>query len=131
MNLRTLAAFVIGVAAAGTVSAQSVTLRAKIPFSFVVAGATLPAGEYTVIPAGSAGGAILIRGIDHRAGALAMVLTTSAPSAHKETARLVFNRFGDQYFLSQVWPTGNHEYQLPVTRSERDLQPTGIALVSR
>jgi hypothetical protein len=119
MNLRTLAAFVIGVAAAGAVSAQGVMLRGNIPFSFVVNGTALPAGEYTVLPAKA--GAILIKGFDCRAGAVSLVQPTSAPSGRKAAARLVFNRYGDQYFLSQVWTSGNQGSQLPVTRSERKL----------
>ena len=35
MNLRTVAAFVIGLSAAAAASAQTFTLRGEIPFSFV------------------------------------------------------------------------------------------------
>jgi hypothetical protein len=120
MNLRTFAAFVIGVTAAGAVSAQSVTLRAKIPFSFVVSGHTLPAGEYTMLPANGPG-AIIIRGIDHHAAGVAVVHATSDRSASKQTARLVFNTYGDRYFLSQVWSSGEQGSQLLMSHSEREL----------
>jgi hypothetical protein len=120
MNLRTLAAFVIGVAAAGTVSAQSVTLRAKIPFSFVVRGQTLPAGEYAMLPENGPY-VIVIQGIDHRAAVGAVVYATSGRSFRKQTPRLVFNVYGNQYFLSQIWSSGDQGSQLPMSRSEREL----------
>ena len=34
-------------------------------------------------------------------------------------ARLVFNRYGDQYFLHQIWTTGVYYYELPKSRTER------------
>src|SRR5580704_6612036 len=104
MNLRTFAAFVIGLAAAGTVSAQSVTLKAKIPFSFVVDGKSLPAGEYSVRQATSA--AMIIQGVDQSASTVTLVSPASAPGSRQEAPRLVFNRYGDQYFLSQIWASG-------------------------
>jgi hypothetical protein len=120
MNLRTLAAFVISLAAAGAVSAQSVTLQAKIPFSFAVNGKTLPAGEYVVFQ-GSAPGTMMIRGAGNGAGALTRVVPPAEPSAHTGTARLVFNRYGERYFLSQIWTGADQGSQVPVTRTEREL----------
>ncbi len=124
MNLRTLAAFVIGLAAAGAVSAQTVTLQAKIPFSFVVNGKSLPAGEYAVFQ-GSAPGTMMIRGAGNGAGALTRVVPPSDPSAHAGTARLVFHRYGERYFLSQIWTGADQGSQLPVTRTERELMAHG------
>jgi len=48
MNLRKLAALAFALATTGAISAETLTLRSNIPFSFVVNGTTLPAGEYTV-----------------------------------------------------------------------------------
>ena len=39
-----------------------------------------------------------------------------------KTAKLVFNRYGERYFLSQVWPAGEKQYrQLPKSRQEATL----------
>jgi hypothetical protein len=120
MNLRTLAAFVIGLAAAGAVSAQSVRLQAKIPFSFAVNGKTLPAGEYNLYQGGTPG-TMIVQSIDQNAGAVVLVVSATAPSAGKDTARLVFNGYGDRYFLSQIWTGDGQGSQLPVTSPEREL----------
>jgi hypothetical protein len=124
MNLRTLAALAVGLAAAGALSAQSVTLRAKIPFGFVVNGKSLPAGEYTVRQANFPG-TMIISGVDHSVGAVTLVSPTSAPSARHETARLVFDGYGGRYFLSQIWTDGTRGSQIPVARSERELVAHG------
>lgn len=40
----------------------------------------------------------------------------------QEKAKLVFTRYDDQYFLSQVWsPADNTGLELPKSRSERTL----------
>jgi len=119
MNLRTLAAFVIGLAAAGAVSAQSVTVRAKIPFSFVVNGTTLPAGEYTLRQENSPG-TMIIRGTDHGVGAMTVVAPPSAP-ARVENPGLVFHAYGNQYFLFQIWTSGDQGSQIPRTHREREV----------
>ncbi len=120
MNLRTLAAFVTGLAAAGAVSAQTVTLHAKIPFSFAVNGKILPAGEYAVFQ-GSTPGTMIVQGVDHKVGAFAVVFSTTARSAQQDKARLVFNGYGDRYFLSQIWTGDGQGSQLPTTGPEREL----------
>jgi hypothetical protein len=119
MNVRTFAAFVIGLAAAGTVSAQSVTLKAKIPFSFVIDSETLPAGEYSVRQISP--GTMIIKGVDHSAAAVTIVSPTSTQGGSQETSRLVFNRYGERYFLAQIWTDGVKGGQLPVSRHEREL----------
>ena len=73
MKTRTLAAFVIGLAAAGFASAQEVSLRATVPFSFVVGNKTMPAGEYRVSMGVSQGTTII-----HGAGVAAVSLTIPA-----------------------------------------------------
>jgi hypothetical protein len=118
MKTRTLAAFVIGLTAAGLVSAQEASLRATVPFSFVVGSKTLPAGEYRVSMGVSQGTTII-----HGAGVAAVSLTIPAvdQSGGAKTARLVFRGYGDRYFLSQVWSGGKSGSEFPVTRSESEL----------
>jgi hypothetical protein len=118
MNTRTFAAFVIGLTAAGFASAQSVSLRATVPFSFAVGSKTLPAGEYRVC-SGATQGTMIIQG----PGIAAVSLTISAVDRNPgvKTARMVFRAYGDRYFLAQVWGDGNSGSEFPLTRSEREL----------
>jgi hypothetical protein len=109
------------VLAVGSAVAQtSVTLTAEVPFEFHAGKAALPAGEYT-LQRGLASNALLIARSDRTAHAV--VLTNGA---EKNTApgesKLVFHKYGDRYFLAQVWTAGmTRGYDLPVTKTEREL----------
>jgi hypothetical protein len=96
---------------------------ANIPFSFTVADKTFPAGEYTVerVNPESDKAALAIKSLDGRMSRV--VLTTSVHANRiQENARFVFNRYGDQYYLAQVWtPADDTGYALPQSRSEREL----------
>lgn len=119
-------------------------MTAKIPFSFSVGNKTFPAGEYSVtrLNPQSDKAALAIRSADGRMSKVALAMPVQA-SAPRERATLVFTRYGDQYFLSQIWtPADNTGLELPVSRSERTLlarnrtgelapQRTTIALSAR
>jgi hypothetical protein len=120
MRLRTVVVFVIGLVGAVTVSAQSATVRANIPFSFVVNGSSLPAGEYTLRQQDSQR-AMIIRETDNGVGDLTLAAPITAEPSQPGTARLVFHRYGNEYFLSQVWIRGGQGEKVPLTRRELDL----------
>jgi len=120
MKLRTVAALVIGLAAFGTVSAETPTLRVNIPFSFEVNGKALPAGEYTVRQPNSSG-AMMIQDTDHNIGDIALASPVTAQSDHPGTARLIFHRHGNEYFLSEVWMGTSEGSHIPLTRREQNL----------
>lgn len=88
-----------------SLSVQALSARvlvAKVPFNFYVKDKALPAGEYR-IEAIQVGGspALKIQSSDGWVTAIVAIRLVSAESHHLES-RLVFNRFGDQYFLSQI-----------------------------
>lgn len=76
-------------------------MTVKVPFSFSVQDHSLPAGEYnifTVLPER----AIRITSTDGRYSAVVNTLPNYA-SSPAENSRLIFHRYGDEYFLAQVW----------------------------
>jgi hypothetical protein len=75
--------------------------RVDVPFAFVVGGVHLPAGHYHVYHPGDPY-VIVIEKDDGRARAMAYV-HPSTTEASASSTKLVFNKYGDQYFLSQVW----------------------------
>ena len=114
--------------AAVTVSAQSERIRViNIPFSFIVGEKTLPAGEYTVEPNRKDSDNVwLVQSKEGHASALFSTNTVRA-SETQEEARLVFHRYGGQYFLSQIWtPGGNTGRQLLMPRLESQLAKNSI-----
>ena len=81
-------------------------LVVNIPFDFVAGNTTLPAGEYSVQVSGPERALILI---DRKDPAPSVIIDSNADVANEiqSQSRLVFNRYGDRYFLSQVWAAGN------------------------
>ncbi len=78
----------------------------NIPFDFVAGNTQLPAGEYTVKVSAPTHSLILISRKD--ATMSAFINTNPAVSSAPQTeSKLIFNRYGDRYFLSQVWQEGN------------------------
>jgi len=85
--------------------AQTVNLKADVPFNFIIRGATLPAGEYTIQGLGD-GSAIAVRGPNPKANTIVLSQRCSSSDA-AEQSKLVFHRYGDRYFLAQLWVAGS------------------------
>jgi hypothetical protein len=100
-------------------------LAVNIPFDFVAGKTQLPAGEYTVKVAGPANTVILVSRKDSNASAF--LVTNAAVSAEPQSeSKLVFNRYGDRYFLSQVWTEGNSQGR-QLLKSAREKEMSQIA----
>ena len=80
--------------------------RMDIPFTFFAGGVRLPAGEYHISHPGDPY-FVLIQKHDGQAQALVYVHPSAVNS--RESTQLVFNKYGDQYFLSQVWTEPDQE----------------------
>ncbi len=102
---------------AATIFAQTTPsqrlMKVNIPFSFGVEGHSLPAGEYlvlTVTPERS----IRIVSNDGKRSALINTLPNYAnqPSTN---SRLVFHKYGNEYFLAQVWTAGQNVARNPLS----------------
>jgi outer membrane protein assembly factor BamB len=75
-------------------------------FAFTVCREELPAGKYTVFRASSTNPNVLaIRSEDGRSVDIACTQSVSSPKVVTE-GKLVFNRYDDQYFLSESWWPG-------------------------
>jgi len=98
--------FVLSLIVAAQVAQADEPMLVNIPFAFVAGKVTLPAGEYRVEKLDRNSGVLLIKCSDP--GATAMVVTHAAQANEPQTeSKLVFNRYDNQYFLSQVWTAGS------------------------
>ena len=93
-------ALATAVASANAQSAKNVV--ADIPFEFSVGYKTMPAGEYSVRSIVSAGDALMIQSADAKVTALRQSEATTKMKNNNH-ARLVFHRYGERYFLAEVW----------------------------
>jgi|ERR1051326_3801689 hypothetical protein len=102
-------------------------IMVNIPFAFTAGKALLPAGQYTLEQAGVINNSLLIRSADGKAKA-AYVTTMSNDTMRRaeSKAKLVFHRYGDTYFLSQIWEAGSSiVHEVPKTAAERELLKQG------
>jgi hypothetical protein len=113
-HLRTLG--VIAAVALLAVSVDAADIKCKVPFAFTVNQSTLPPGDYTISTTG--GGVLFLRG-DTRG---AVVLTNGLESWKESNPKMVFYRYGDRYFLRELWTGGGAGRELPRLRVERDLK---------
>jgi hypothetical protein len=106
------------ISAAAALYAQP-TLRANIPFAFDVGGKQLPAGEYQFIPA-TAGDTVRVA--SDQESAMALILTRMAAGIHTtpNDAHVVFDKIGNQYFLSEIWIPGEDGYDLHNTTQKHE-----------
>jgi hypothetical protein len=83
--------------------AQSTHLKITVPFEFTAGTVQLPAGEYEVKTVGPSGGPLLsIRSLNSDKGLY--IGSNSCQSLNPVAdAKLVFHRYGQQYFLAEVW----------------------------
>ena len=104
---------------------MSTTLKAQVPFAFVVNGQTMPAGECVIQVVGTGQTLLAIRsGKQH---AQAFPILNEPSKANRETA-YVFHRYGDRYFLSGVKREGRMSYQLRPSRIEKELRAQNVAV---
>jgi hypothetical protein len=97
-------------------------MKVDIPFAFSVEDHSLPAGEYlvlTVTPERS----IRIISIDGKHSAIVNDLPNYAGSP-SPNSRLVFHRYGNEYFLAQVWTGGQNVARSPLS-SRRAMEIAG------
>ena len=96
--------------------AQTIQIKADIPFNFVVGKTALPSGEYKIRSLNM--NQVLSIGGSGQNSIMFLANTCSSPRPSAQT-KLVFTRYGDRYFLSQVWIEGNSTgRQLPKSRGE-------------
>ena len=106
------------------VSAQaSHYFRVIIPFDFAISGKTLPAGEY-IVRRVSSDSPQWLSITSANARTRQTVLTHKIRSGtHESESKLVFRRYGDQYFLSQIWEAGDSDgHELLTSQEEAGLQ---------
>lgn len=94
-------------------------LVVNIPFNFTACKEQMPAGKYKVLPITSANPRLLlVHGEDNRSAEIicAQDVQSSKPASG---GKLIFNRYGGQYFLSQLWFAGDLT-GLQVTKGDRE-----------
>jgi hypothetical protein len=120
-----VAGCVLGVLWLGSVGAQEpgTKIRVSIPFDFTVKGKTLPAGEYEVSRVMDQPIALLLRNVHDKRGEVVVETGPVIGRLMPRRDELIFNRYGDSYFLSEVFTAGEQTgEELYPTHKERELK---------
>jgi hypothetical protein len=106
---------------------------ADIPFTFTVANHTLPPGHYTITRMGETTLRIFS---SHNQGTVVQTFKVEG-NTPESRGKMVFHRYGDAYFLSEVWVAANGigrkvfqcraEEELARKRTDREIAVLQIA----
>jgi hypothetical protein len=101
-------------AAAGNLSAQEHMVKANIPFDFTVNNNVLPAGTYTISSLSPS--AVQVRNVNGHVAELSLVQNDDKRST---TPVLVFQRYGNQYFLHEILAANAMNVTVPRSKREQ------------
>ena len=105
--------------AATSLLAQSKPLiKVNVPFNFVAGAKTLPAGEYQVNT--DRPNMVLIQSKDSTSNMNLLIAHSAQNTQMNGVAALKFNRYGERYFLSEIWTGSDVGRQLPKSRAEKE-----------
>jgi hypothetical protein len=111
-------------------------ITANVPFNFMIKERTLPAGEY-VFALVKFGGSDVVKIQSADGHITALIPTRASRTKNSEEPRLVFSRYADQYFLSQVFGVEDSTVQtLATPRAQERLaksstERTAVSIAAR
>ena len=102
--------------------------RASVPFDFSLDQKSMPAGAYEISSA--SGNVLIVRNLDTRQARLVIepMKVQASRASDAPHAKLVFHKYGDQYFLAQIWDgQSNTGIAFPASKHEKELQLASVA----
>jgi hypothetical protein len=111
---------VLGLPIAQAHTGQSLSVHA--PFEFVLRDRVLAAGDYTVQQITDNGALMRISSPDNNESVAVVTNNAAAGSRQGGAPRLIFRRYGDQYFLAAIWLSADSGRALSKSHRERSLQ---------
>jgi hypothetical protein len=117
---------------AGLAMAQNPQIHVSVPFDFTAGASRLPAGDY-VVSTGMSPNSTWIRNENTKESVILFSHPVIARASAAPGASLMFHRYGDQYFLHQVWTlSGDQGQELSTSRAESEeaaIQPRSTGTV--
>jgi len=118
---RTIAAIALFVASTfitAGVMAQDHQVKATVPFNFTVNNTAMPAGKYTIGTDVNSPNVLRMR--DREQNAAVMTIGLADPISSDNDHELIFHRYGNQYFLSEVrCSNASLDLHLPTSKAEK------------
>ena len=126
-KLTAIFAIFLGIAVTGVQAQAPSKVEVNIPFEFSAGKTTLQPGVYSIKR--MSGNYLTLQSADGESTVILnapLNLTSSNPAS---VERLVFNKYGDQYYLAQIWLTADTGRELIVRK--RSAKPEIVAVSLR
>ena len=108
---------------AASADADLIAVRAHVPFSFKVGEKTLPPGDYAFrLDGAEFAGVLRVFGESDRGEVLILTRKAEIPDSSREKPKLVFEKDGEEYLLSQVLEPGRYGIQVLNPRLRPDAE---------
>jgi len=105
-----------GLFLAGSLFAQQ-SVQATIPFDFHVGNSeVMPSGTYRIAPCST--NVVVVRNCNSGIA----VLQVTQPGENKDQGKLLFHKYGDKYFLSEVQGLASGGIVVPMTNNEKKVK---------
>jgi hypothetical protein len=104
-------------------------LRVEVPFPFTAGNSHFEEGQF-LIKEGSTGlSMLLVSSLEGKDGGILFTNGTMLEKASFSKPRLIFNQYGDHYFLSQIWfGGGDIGCQLRPSKAEKESAQSATAM---
>ena len=112
-------------AVAGYAQAPS-RVEVNIPFEFSAGKTTLPAGVYSIKR--MSGNNVTLRSKDGHSSVILNAPVTDSSSDPNAVERIVFEKYGNQYALAQIWLTANTGREIWIDKKGAKSERIAIAL---
>jgi hypothetical protein len=122
VSLLALSLLVSALAVSPASAKSSAGQRAQVPFDYYVGDKLISAGDCAVTAVNADGSALRISSTQSGESAIVLTDTKLAKPGSKKSSRLVFHKYGDQYFLAAVWGADEMGRTLPESGRERSLR---------
>jgi hypothetical protein len=96
-----LAAGLFAATLSASLHAQTMNMKATIPFDFRIGNTAFPSGEYSIRHSG--GVLFVAQTTGKRKGGIFMTVGEDHSETSTAPGTLEFSRYGDAYYLSKVW----------------------------
>ena len=113
-KLTAIFAIFLGLAVTGVQGQASSKVEVNIPFEFSAGKTTLQPGVYSIKR--MSGNYLTLRSVDGKSAVILNAPLNLTSVDPESVERLVFNKYGDQYQLSQIWLTVDTGRELFVGR---------------
>ena len=119
----------MGLAVVGVQAQAPSKVQVEIPFEFTVGKTTLPAGVYSIKRLSAE--KVTLRSEDGKASVILNAPVSLTSSDSNSVERLVFNKNGDDYVLSQIWLTADSGREVWTNKQKSERTEIALRLYTR